>query len=157
MPFEDFVPVYGGVPQFQIDMSQTLGITPNNIEVTDYYEGSVIIEYNLVEDLENDLDLEQLQKAYEEKLLLPSQDKQSTSSDGISSLGSISILSIEQLTSGTGSPIHSKVASPISVPMIVSEELTKQSSPTLIIITCSLVAAGLILVIAICFMKKKTN
>jgi hypothetical protein len=56
-------------------MSQTLGITPNNIEVTDYYEGSVIIEYNLVEDLENDLDLEQLQKAYEEKLLLPSQDK----------------------------------------------------------------------------------
>ena len=60
MPFEDFVPVYGGVPQFEKDMSKTLGVTPNNIYVTDYYEGSVIVEYNLVEDLESDLDLEQL-------------------------------------------------------------------------------------------------
>jgi len=41
-------------------MSKTLGVTPNNIYVTDYYEGSVIVEYNLVEDLESDLDLEQL-------------------------------------------------------------------------------------------------
>lgn len=60
MPFEDFVPVYGGVPQFKKDMSNTLGVYPNNIEVVDYYEGSVIVEYNLVEDLENDFDLEQL-------------------------------------------------------------------------------------------------
>jgi hypothetical protein len=41
-------------------MSTTLGVNENNIEVVKYYEGSVIVEYNLVEDLENDLDLEQL-------------------------------------------------------------------------------------------------
>ena len=58
MPFKDFVPVYGGIPQFQKDMSTTLGVKENNIEVVKYYEGSVIVEYNLVEDLENDLDLE---------------------------------------------------------------------------------------------------
>jgi hypothetical protein len=35
-----------------------LEVSENNIEVVDYYEGSVIVLYNLVEDLENDLDLQ---------------------------------------------------------------------------------------------------
>lgn len=100
-------------------MSKVLGVGENNVQVTDFYEGSVIVLYNLVEDIESDLDLTQLQDAYEKKLLVPSQSSQSSILEGIP------ILSLTQLTSGTGSPIHSKLT------LIVNE---KKSSPTLAII-----------------------
>lgn len=54
MPFEDFIPVYGGPEQFRKDLSASLGIAKENVEVVDFWEGSVIIAYNLVENAAND-------------------------------------------------------------------------------------------------------
>ena len=71
-------------------MSSSLGVSPSNIEVIDYYEGSVIVLYNLVESLENPLELQELQTAYEEKILKPVQG----SSEESNQIGGFKVLSI---------------------------------------------------------------
>jgi hypothetical protein len=126
--------VYGGVPRFQKDMSETLGLAPSNIHVIDYYEGSVIILYNLVESSFNDLSLSQLEQAYNSKI-----------TSNLKEFKGVKIISSGQISSGV------ELAAP------QNELEIKSKFPLLAIVSIISTFAVVIVIVLICLRKRNSS